>query len=401
LSVLIWFIVSINIYPTAPKTYTDIKLEINTAGTSAEQNNLSPVSMSTKTVSVTIAGNRSQIGKISKDEIFAVAKPENINSPGEYELNISVQNSTGIGFDITNISPKSVKVYFDEIVSKDFAVIPDYKNIVPEDTNYFFDDVVVTPEIVKIKGAKTRLEKVQTVKAVFDDKEKISEAATFHTSELSLFDSDNNSLSTDEYTVPTLDLTVTIPVYEKRDLKLQYEFQNVPKGFDTSTLNFILSSNYITVGASKNMLGTAETLDLGYIDIKTLSLDTPLTFPIELPENYKNISNIQEVTASLQNKNYTSKRLTVSGDKLEEAIKNKPGHFDINLLTQSVSFNVNGPSSIIKDLTADNVVVEIDLSNLNLEIGTFQAPFTVIFPQSPSAWAEQSEKVSFTATAKT
>jgi YbbR domain-containing protein len=398
LSVLIWLVVSINIYPTAPKTYTDIELEINTAGTSAEQNNLNPVSIGVENVTVTIAGNRSQIGKISKDEIFAVAKPENVTSPGEYELNISIQNSTGIGFDVTNISPQTVKVYFDEIVSKDFAVIPDHKNIVPEDENYFFDDVIVTPEIVKIKGAKTRLDKVATVKAVFEDSEKLSDAATFHTSKLSLFDADNTLLDVNEYTMPTLDLTMDIPVYEKRDLKLQYAFQNAPKGFDTSTLNFSLSNSYITVGASKNILGTTDTFDLGYIDIKTLSLDTPLTFDIALPENYKNISNINQVTATLENEGYFSKKITMSGNKLAEGIKNKPADFDINLITQYVTFKVNGPSEIVKDLTVDDVVVEIDLSDLNIEVGTFQAPIDVVFTSNTAVWAEQSEKISFSAT---
>ncbi|MDR0983739.1 MAG: hypothetical protein LBL93_01835 [Ruminococcus sp.] len=398
LSVLLWLAVSINIYPTAPKTYTDIELEINTTGTSAEQNNLSPVSVSTENVTVTITGNRSQIGKISKNEIFAVAKPENVTSPGEYELNISIQNSTGIGFEVSKITPQSVKVYFDEIVSKDFAVIPDFKNIVPEDENYFFDDVVVTPEIVNIKGAKTRLDKVKTVKAVFSDKQKLSDTATFHTSELSLLDTDNTPLDVNEYTMPILDLTVDIPVYEKRDLRFEYLFQNTPRNFDTSSLKFSLSNSYITVGASKNILGTTDTFDLGYIDIKTLSLNTPLTFDIALPENYKNISAIEQVTATLENEGYYTKKITISGNKLEEAIKNKPADFDINLITQYVTFRVNGPSEIVKDLTADDVVIEIDLSDLNIEVGTFQAPIDVVFPNNSDVWAEQSERISFSAT---
>ena len=54
LAIMVWFIISITIYPTTPKTFSNIPLEIDITGTSAEENDLSVISCSTKSVTVTI-----------------------------------------------------------------------------------------------------------------------------------------------------------------------------------------------------------------------------------------------------------------------------------------------------------------------------------------------------------
>ena len=82
IAIIAWFIISITVYPT-PKTLSNIPVEVDITGTSAEENGLSVISYETKKVTVTIQGNRSSIGSLSADDLVASAVVENVTSAGE------------------------------------------------------------------------------------------------------------------------------------------------------------------------------------------------------------------------------------------------------------------------------------------------------------------------------
>ncbi len=79
ISVILWFVISITIYPTTPKTFNNVPLDIDITGTSAESNGLSVIESSTEKVNVTIMGNRSRIGNLKAEDLVAKAVVENVN----------------------------------------------------------------------------------------------------------------------------------------------------------------------------------------------------------------------------------------------------------------------------------------------------------------------------------
>ena len=61
-AIFLWFAISINLYPTTPRTISHIPLTVDITGTAAELNGYSVIDYSVKEVTVQIEGNRSQVG---------------------------------------------------------------------------------------------------------------------------------------------------------------------------------------------------------------------------------------------------------------------------------------------------------------------------------------------------
>ena len=126
IAIIAWFIISITVYPTTPKTLSNIPVEVDITGTSAEENGLSVISYETKKVTVTIQGNRSSIGSLSADDLVASAVVENVTSAGEKYLKINViSKKSDVKFDVTSVSPSTMAVMFDKIDTreKDSAIL--------------------------------------------------------------------------------------------------------------------------------------------------------------------------------------------------------------------------------------------------------------------------------------
>ncbi|MGN1480611.1 CdaR family protein, partial [Porcipelethomonas sp.] len=123
IAIIMWFVISITIYPTTPKTISNIPVEVDITGTSAEENGLSVISYETKKVTVTLQGNRSSIGSLSADDLTASAVVENVTSAGEKNLKINVTaKKSDVKFEVTKVSPASMTVMFDKIDTREFDV---------------------------------------------------------------------------------------------------------------------------------------------------------------------------------------------------------------------------------------------------------------------------------------
>jgi hypothetical protein len=62
IAIVLWFVISIAIYPTTPRTLHHVPLKVEIAGTSAEENGLSVIDYDVQDVTVQIEGNRSKVG---------------------------------------------------------------------------------------------------------------------------------------------------------------------------------------------------------------------------------------------------------------------------------------------------------------------------------------------------
>ena len=121
-AVLIWFSVSVTTYKTTHVTFYNIPLSDDISGTLAEANGLSTVSCNVESVTVELEGNRSQIGRLTREDLKAHLQLGNINSAGEFNFDIAVQSDTGISFNTLSISPAYATVKLDKIETETFDV---------------------------------------------------------------------------------------------------------------------------------------------------------------------------------------------------------------------------------------------------------------------------------------
>lgn len=396
IAILVWFVISITIYPTTPKTLSNIPLEIDITGTSAEENDLSVISASVKNVTATIKGDRSRIGSLTSDDLVAKAVIENVNSAGEKSLNISVTGKdSDVKFEVTEVKPSSVDVMFDRIDTREYDLSVNAPNITAADGLYMDkSEFKVTPSVVEITGPSIQLDSIDKAQVYVDTKQEISTAYTFHSKDVVLYDKNESKINTDNLTFNTEDFTIDIPVYMQEELDLTYDIRYAPTNFDISSLNIDLNVDKISLASPNTDLQNIDTWSIGSIPLYDLDWDFNKSFTIEIPSNYKNLSNITTVTATLNQEGLAKKTVTVN----DISILNAPTNYDCTVNTYGLTFDIIGPEEDIAEITEKDILVSVDLLKYTVQSSNFTADATISFPKYDKVWAVGLQKVSVTAT---
>ena len=121
-AILIWFIVSINVYPTIPRVFYNVPVVVEMQGTYAEAHNYQVTEQQISFANVYIEGDRGEIGNLDNADITIVASAENVINTNSYNLPLEVVSSSGKKFNGTKIANADtgetithVNVSFDEI----------------------------------------------------------------------------------------------------------------------------------------------------------------------------------------------------------------------------------------------------------------------------------------------
>lgn len=396
IAILMWFVISITIYPTTPKTLSNIPLEIDITGTSAEENDLSVISASAKNVTVTIKGERSRIGSLTADDLIAKAVIENVNSAGEKSLNINVTGKdSDVKFEVTEIKPSKVDVMFDRIDTREYDLTVNAPNITAADGLYMDkSEFKVNPSVIEITGPSKQLDSIDKAQVYVDTKQEINTAYTFHSKDVVLYDKNESKINTDNLTFNSEDFTIDIPVYMQKELDFTYDLRYAPANFDISSLNIELNVDKISLASPNDELQNIDTWSIGSIPLYDLDWDFNKSFTIEVPSNYKNLSNVSTVTAKLNQEGLAKKTVTVN----DISIINAPSNYDCTVNTYGLTFDIIGPEDDIAEITEKDILVSVDLLKYTVQSSNFTADATISFPKYDKVWAVGLQKVSVTAT---
>lgn len=396
LAIMLWFVISISIYPTTPKTFSNIALEIDITGTSAEQNELSVIKQSVKNVTVTVKGDRSRIGSLKSEDLIATAAIENVTSPCEKSFKIDVRsNDPNIEFEVTEIKPKNVTVMFDRIDTQEFELSVNAPNVTAAEGLYMDQsEFSVTPSKVEISGPSTILDSIDKAQIYVDTKQEINSAYTFHSKDVVLFDKNEAKINPDNLTINSKDFMVEIPVYMQKELGLTYDLRYAPANFDINSLNFEFNVDTITLASPNTDLENISTWSIGSIPLYDLDWDFNKSFYLEIPANYKNLSNVSTVTAKLNTEGLGKKTVTVN----DISILNEPSDYDCTVNTYGLTFDIIGPEEDLEEITEKDIIVTVDLLKYTVQSNVFTADVTISFPNYDKVWAVGLQKVSVTAT---
>jgi small nuclear ribonucleoprotein (snRNP)-like protein len=395
ISIILWFVISITIYPTTPKTFSNIPIEIDISGTSAESNGLSVIKSSTEKVSVTIKGNRSSIGNLKSDDIVAKAVVDNVTEAGEKNLKIEVScKNSSVNFQVSEIKPSSVTVMFDTISTREFEVNVEAPNITAADNlDIDTNDFKCTPSVMEITGPSKQLDSIEKVSVLVDNEQTIDSAYTFHSSDVILYDKNDSKIDSSGVTFDTTDFTIDIPVYMKKELNLSYDIKYAPSNFDISSLGLEMNVESIILASPNTEIENLDSWNIGSIPLYDIDLDFNKQFTIEIPENYKNLSNISSVNVTLDTEGLEKKTVTVN----DISIVNAPSDYNCTVNTYGLVFDIIGPEEDIEEITEKDIIVTVDLLKYNIQSSTFTADATISFPNYDKVWAVGLQKVSVSA----
>jgi hypothetical protein len=406
IAIIFWFFISITIYPTAPRTIENIKIDFDASITNslAQKNNLSIISKSVEEVMIRIEGDRTRIGSLDPEDLVAVVNLNDVSKPETVSLNIEIKNNSGIEFTTLSIYPKTVDVKLDEILKKKIEISNIFAPNAITAPNYKKGTITSDPGAVNVQGPKTEIDKIGsctlTIDSAFQD---LTSDKTFNStiysidkeainSHLQLFNLDNAEIFLEETNIKIIDtlFNITIPVSLTKEMELKYNLSNVPSGFSEEFIRKRLNIDplKVTLGSRNESLEEINSIEIGTIDFRDLKLDFTTSFEIEeYLKSYENVNNINSASVTLNDDGLQSKIIS-SIPSSNIKIKNLPSKYDATLMTQNLlDIEIIGPEDIINNITEKDIIVNVDLLNIKSTGMQEIASVEVTFPSFNNVWA--------------
>ena len=334
-------------------------------------------------VDVTIEGQRLVVGSIKPEDIAVSVDLGSVNGAGNFSLPLVAENVSGKDFAISSISPSTVNLKFDRMVTKKFNVDVKMEGLVVPEEGYLMEEAVVSPTQVSVTGPDTDIAKIAKCVVSVDHEGSLTKTTAF-TSDIVLLDKDGNKIETSGLTMDVKQAEVTVPILKTVDLPVKVEFLNAPTNLDLEELEYAVSNETVTVAGPVDEIDKYSEIILGYIDFKALDLESNFTFDVELPENFINVAHTETVTVTFDWTDMVAKEFTVTNLSLV----NVPSDYDARLLTDRVTkVKIIGPAQVLETMTADDLVGQIDLSKRSVETGQFKTAVTISAPSKNLVWA--------------
>ena len=402
-AIIIWYFVSITVYPTINRNIYGVKVDIDLTGSYAESLELQPVSIGTESINVNIEGDRAKISSLKAEDLVAYVNVDNVTSAREYKLSVEVKSKDGTDFDVKSIEPSTVTVKFDKIITKSFTVEPDVSSITVA-SGYFKDQVSVTPSTINITGPQNRIENITNVYATTTVNKEIDSSSEFQTSEITLYNSATNAVisnDNEDLTFDKTDFTIVVPVYIKQTVPLEVEIQNAPSGFDVDAFKkqLVMSETEIEIGAPSENIKDINSFVVGMIDMRYVDIGSEFTFDIILGEGYTNLSGIESVTVTCPSDGLAKKLINLQSSDF--TVINAPAQYNIKPINAGYSINFIGPEEQLAELSKLDVVAVLDLMPYSITEGIFSCPVQISVPSHPEIWSMGTFNISLEASLKT
>ncbi len=126
-------------------------------------------------------------------------------------------------------------------------------------------------------------------------------------------------------------------------------------------------------------------ISVRYVDLKLVDPNSVFVFDIELPEGFVNIDNITSVKVDFAIADYEVRKFNVKTIN----IVNEPTNYEVKLATKGINnVQIVGPVEVLDQITADDIIAEVDVSNRDLGTGSqHNVPVRIVIPSRGVVWA--------------
>ena len=388
---ILWFIISMMLYPSVTKQIRNVEVSLDISGTSASENGLSVISCNLEDVNITVKGSRTRASKLNSESFTAYIDTSGITTPGRRALPLKIRSKDNIPFEVESITPSTVVVTLDKYETVEIPVEPNCPNISAIKGKVIYDkEYRCSPSMVKITGPSVQVAKISKCKAYSDKKMELESSVDITTDKLQLLADDGTIIDQSTMEFSNTSFSINVPVLTQKTVKLSVQIVGGSADFDKSSLEFDLSADSLTVASRNSQLEIPDPLDIGKINLSDVGPGYTKSFDINAlleESNVINMSGLETVVLTLDDTDLEKKEFIL--DKSSINISNKPGgsDYDYELISQNVKICVVGPKDELAKLTPADFVAEANLLNAEIPDGQFYFDVTVDCLASDKVWA--------------
>ena len=384
LSFCIWVKLSNSSSEKITKTITNIPIVVNLSD-SAKEAGLTIFGLDDIKAEVTVSGNRITLGQLTKDNItvFAQQSAGIINSTGNYTLELSAKKNGRItDYEILEkVSPRLVNVFVDRMQSKSFKI--DQSINCKTDANHVITAAALSETEVTISGPETVVSSISKVTVEKEIESTLTESVNVKALPLILYDEAGKKVTTNNLSFSTNNIDATVNVFSKKTVNITPVFLNKPKNLSFSSNRISLDHSKIEIAANKDILDSINSIELENLDFSDLNLNNKeFNLHLKIPNGVINLSNIHFVNLKLNTDGMQEKQLKVNNI----SFVNVPPDKEAVSFAKSLTVDVLGPYSELKNIKSENLFAEIDLSQKENFKGITELPASIKINTPSSCW---------------
>ena len=356
----LWLYVITVVSPGSEQTYYNIPVVFN-GGSLLESRGLMMVSDPNVKVDLTLSGNRTDLNKLSSDNITILADMSGITAPGSYNIYYSVAYpgtaSTG-GITIVDQSVQQISVTVAERGEKPIPVEISYAGTqLPTDKNYIVEREVLGHESITVSGPKTVVDNLEKAVISVDLTGKREDFTGIY--DIVLLDKAGNPVEQNALlTVSDSSVQASIKVSLLKTVNIRVQ---VLPGGGLSAEDITYQCDYSSIEVSgpeaivENLNEIVVTLDLTKIAQSGLQ-----TFPIELPVGVTNVSGVTQLTVDVELPELVERTFLIYSGNF--VLTNIPEGMKVELRTVVREVTLRGTANRLAEVDSDDIQLVVDLA---------------------------------------
>lgn len=358
IALTMWLYVVTVVSPNSDKHYYNIPVTLQSEVVLQERG-LMITTTDLPEVSLHLEGNRTDLNKLNSANITIAVDVSKIGEPGVHNLTFTpiypgdVPNNA---ITVLNRTPGTITLEVEERISKGVPVDILYTGALSEDYMADKDNKVLDYETVNVTGPKSVVDQIAMARIEVDLDERIESINQQFA--YTLCNEKGEPVDVALVTTDAEAVNLNLRIVRVKQLELTVNVVD-GGGATRDTSSITIEPSTIRVSGSDNLLEDLESLELGTINLGEMQTDEVLTFPIKLPEGVTNETGVLEAKVDVKFPELDTTTLTVKDLK---AI-NVPSGMAADMITQMLEIKLRGPKKSIKDITAENVKVEVDFAN--------------------------------------
>lgn len=328
-----------------------------------------------QTVNLQLSARGEVWSRLNQGDTTVVVDVSGITEPGEQSVaitsrNINFPRSITIidSIDVRYTSPSTIDFTVSRWSSKEIPVQGTFNGSVAE--GFQRRDFSFAPDTITVSGQEELVSQVDHAQITISQEDMNSTYSA--DCSYTLIGTNGQPIAAGLVETEPETVLVTLPVEKMKEVELTVDL--IPGGGATvDNVTVDIEPRALMVAGSAEILDQLDRISLGEIDLSKVFGTLTQSMTINLDPSLTNVSGITEAKVTVTVEGLVTK--TLEAGNIE--IVNKPGGYEITRNTQSCTVLIRGTQEAVDAVTASQVRIVADLSNLDLSTGSRTVPVKV------------------------